>query len=59
MDKDLGISNPLTKSLTGIFTITEQILVRWLVKSYGLREKRPRKWCNTSHSAGCFAFYFS
>ena len=38
------------------FTITERILVRWLVESYGLLEYRPWEWCNMSRSAGCFVF---
>ena len=36
------------------FTITERILERWLVESYGLCEYRPWKWRNMSGSAGCF-----
>ena len=37
----LGMTN--SKSC---FTITERILVRWLVESYGLWEYRPWKWRN-------------
>ena len=36
------------------FTITERILERWLVESYGLWKYRPWKWRNMSRSAGCF-----
>ena len=31
---------------TTIFTITEQILMRWSVENYGLWEYIPWKWCN-------------
>ena len=41
------------------FTITEWILARWFVKSYGLWENRPWKWRNMSRSAGYFVFGFS
>ena len=41
-----------------VFTITERILTRWLVESYGLWEYRPRKWRNMSRSAGCFVLWF-
>ena len=34
-----------------LFTITERILARWLVESYGLWEYRPWKWRNMSRSA--------
>ena len=42
-----------------IFTITERIIARWLVESYGLWEFRPWKWRKWSRSAGCFVFGFS
>ena len=42
-----------------IFTITERIVARWLVESYGLWEFRPWKWRKWSRSAGCFVFGFS
>ena len=41
------------------FTITERILMRWLVESYGLWEYRPWKWVDMSCSTGCFDFGFS
>ena len=41
-----------------IFAITERILARWLVESYGLWEYRPWKWRNMSPSAGCFFCFF-
>ena len=40
------------------FTITERILARWLVESFGLWEYRPWKWRNMSRSAGCFVVWF-
>ena len=39
--------------------LTERILARWLVKSYGLWEYRSWKWRNMSRSAGYFVFGFS
>lgn len=41
------------------FTITEQILQRWLVERYGLWECTPWKWPNMSRGAGCFVLGFS
>ena len=41
------------------FTITEQILGRWLVKSYGVWKYRPWKWRHMPRSAGSFVFVFS
>ena len=37
--------------------ITERILARWLVESYGLWEYSPWKCRNMSRSAGCFWFF--
>ena len=48
-----------TKQNIFFSTITERILARWLVKSYGLWEYKPWKWRNMSRSAGCFVFGFS
>ena len=39
------------------FTITECILVRWLVESYGLWEYRPWKWRNMSRSVRVCLFF--
>ena len=39
-----------------LYIITERILARWLVESYGLWEYRPWKWHNMSQSACCFVF---
>ena len=44
--------------LFAIPSITERILARWLVKSYGLWEYRPWKWHNMSRSARGFVFGF-
>ena len=40
------------------FTVTEGMLARWLVESYGLWEYRPWKWRNMSHGAGGFVWLF-
>ena len=49
---DLLIDRSIGWNLT--FKITERILERWLVESYGLWNYRPWKWRNMSRSAGCF-----
>ena len=41
---------------TTIFTITEQILMRWSVENYGLWEYRPWKWYNMSGSVPVVLF---
>ena len=40
------------------FTITERILARWLVESYGLWEYRPWAWRNISRNADCLFLAF-
>ena len=41
------------------FTISERILARWLVDSYGLWVYRPWKWRNMSRRASWIVFGFS